>query len=792
MDTFLFEHKTPHGVAPTHTSMRGGSYHIADDDLLEFYTLYAQAIKDNVPMFLTERVTNPFYFFCDVDFEKPQDVPDSFIDTLVPFYKTAIANVLGEQYNQKHLISTRDVHKIHLHFPGLVVTKDQAVSIRDDVVAQVQSAFPDISQWDKIIDKSVYSSGLRLLGSRKRIADASKHQVYSIKGREMTPDLLQLVSIRCKQQVVAQTILKPATELVQPDDPLVAKACEMASASFEFLGECDVVSTKTIQARFGPMLCINLGNRHCPFVDREHKRESNYLFLRLDKRGMVLKCHDDDCKDKYHPERPLSFLELREHFGVSPYDVTDFDLKRAFSASFHSGTQFDIAQFAFLLYKNRFRVTKTKQWYEFRGHRYIQSEGLRVLLSTEVVLYYEHYLCVLKERLSQDQENQQGQAEIARLSKIINSLKTTVYKTNILQELYDLFIACEPDFAEKMNERRDILVFNNGVYDSTAMTFRDGLPTDNATFSTNVDYIPYDAESEDSRTLRHILGEILGDHFDYVMSTVSRCVDGFADEKFHIWTGSGSNGKSFLVSFIEQCFADYAGKLPASFLVNKRGMSGSATPDVMRLKGRRFISTQELDEGSVINTGILKEISGGDKISGRELYGGQQEFYLQAKYVLCCNDMPSIKSTDNGTWRRIRSVEFTSKFVDGEPRGPREFKKDPRLSESLVSLRGAMMSMLVWYYEKFRRDGIDEPESVLAFTRDYQKTSNVYLQFIDACVRPDDQSTTELPALYAAFCAYYVEEGNKGVAPKRSDFKVQMDRLLGKAPYKILLYTGSV
>ena len=792
MDTFLFEHKTPHGVAPTHTSMRGGSYYIPDDDLLEFYTLYAQAIKDNVPLFLTERVTNPMYFFTDVDFEKPEDVPDSFIDTLVPFYKTAIANVLGEQYNQKHLISTRDVHKIHLHFPGLVVTKDQALSIRDVVVAQVQLAFPGIAHWDKIIDKSVYSSGLRLLGSKKRIADTSEHQVYSIKGREITPDLLQLVSIRCKQQVVAQTILKPVTELVQPDDPLVAKACEIASASFDFLGECDVVSTKTVQARFGPMLCINLGNRHCPFVDREHKRESNYLFLRLDKRGLVLKCHDDDCKDKYYPERPLSFLELRDYFGVSPYDVTDFDLKRAFSASFHSGTQFDIAQFAFLLYKNRFRVTKTKQWYEFRGHRVVPAEGLRVLLSTEVVLYYEHYLCVLKERLSQDQENQQGQAEIARLSKIINSLKTTVYKTNILQELYDLFIAHEPDFAEKMNERKDILVFNNGVYDCARMCFRDGEPSDLATYSTLCDYIALDENSEDIKTLKRIFGEVFGKHFDYIMTTIARCIDGFPDEKFHIWTGSGSNGKSMTVSFIEQCFGDYAAKLPASFLVNKRGMSGSASPEVMRIKGRRFVTMQELDDDSTINAGILKEISGGDRISGRPLYGEQQEFYLQAKYFLCCNSMPNIKAMDGGTWRRIRSTEFTAKFVDGTPQKENEFKKDMRLSETLKNLKPAMMSFLVYYYQAFRKDGMVEPESVLAFTRDYQKTSNVYLQFIDACVRLDDQSTTDLPALYAAFCAYYVEEGSKGVAPKRSDFKVQMDRLIGKAPYKVFVSTGSV
>ena len=132
MDAFLFNHKTPHNVAPTHTSMRGGSYYIPDDDTLEFFNLYAQAIKDNAPLYLTERVTNPFYMFADLDFEQPHDVPDSFLDTIVPMYQQAIASVLGDAINQKHLVSTRDVHKIHLHFPGLVVTKDQALQIRCD------------------------------------------------------------------------------------------------------------------------------------------------------------------------------------------------------------------------------------------------------------------------------------------------------------------------------------------------------------------------------------------------------------------------------------------------------------------------------------------------------------------------------------------------------------------------------------------------------------------------------------------------------------------------------------
>ncbi len=104
--------------------------------------------------------------------------------------------------------------------------------------------------------------------------------------------------------------------------------------------------------------------------------------------------------------------------------------------------------------------------------------------------------------------------------------------------------------------------------------------------------------------------------------------------------------------------------LPIALLTQKRAASNSAQGELERTKGRRFAVMQEPSEQDKINIGFMKELSGNDRILCRALYKEPYEFKPQFKMILTCNELPEVPSDDGGTWRRIRVIEFLSKFCE--------------------------------------------------------------------------------------------------------------------------------
>ena len=101
---------------------------------------------------------------------------------------------------------------------------------------------------------------------------------------------------------------------------------------------------------------------------------------------------------------------------------------------------------------------------------------------------------------------------------------------------------------------------------------------------------------------------------------------------------------------------------------------------------KKIGTIQEID-GDKMNVGIMKEFTGGDKVLVRDLYKGSKEmieFKPQMKYFLICNQLPVIPSIDDGTWRKLRVIDFNSKFVDN-PTVSNEFKINTNLKQEIKS-----------------------------------------------------------------------------------------------------------
>ena len=247
-----------------------------------------------------------------------------------------------------------------------------------------------------------------------------------------------------------------------------------------------------------------------------------------------------------------------------------------------------------------------------------------------------------------------------------------------------------------------------------------------------------------------------------------------------------SNGKSLSVSLLEKTLGQYCCKFPVTLLTQKRTASSSATPEIARAKGRRFAVLQEPDGDERLNVGQLKELSGGDTVQTRELFKAPCEWKPQFKLFLLCNQLPNVPSDDGGTWRRIRVVEFGSKFVDDpSPDHPNEFPVDLELIGKIGRWKEHFMALLVHYYKRYISTKLKEPDAVTEYTREYQRENDYMADFVDSCIEkspPESHSSPlSLEDAFAELATWSKAERIDVRKTKKAALKKYLDKVLANA-----------
>jgi len=239
----------------------------------------------------------------------------------------------------------------------------------------------------------------------------------------------------------------------------------------------------------------------------------------------------------------------------------------------------------------------------------------------------------------------------------------------------------------------------------------------------------------------------------------------------------GSNGKSKLIELFKKAFGSYTGSLPISLLTQKRSASSAASPELARCRGLRFVDMAEPGRGERMNIGLMKQLTGGDVIMARPLYKEPFDFKPMFKIALCCNDLPKVPPDDEGTWRRLRVLKFISKFT-AKPKKEFEFMIDPYLAEKFDRWKEAFMFILLQYFEKYRTEGIFEPEDVQQATIDYQKTADIYVDFLDENLIRTEIGGLMMEEIHFRFRSWYGQNYG-GHCDNQKKFKTHMEKKLG-------------
>ena len=484
------------------------------------------------------------------------------------------------------------------------------------------------------------------------------------------------------------------------------------------------------------------------------------------------------------------------------------NIDRLIEESALTSTENDVARVVAAQFGDEFKCARygTNSWYQFVGNGWRETDGgiaLRCRLSQDIArLYLEKEMAEFVnirnlgtcDHKQPDPECASCTAEARKksFSSMRLKLKKTSFKSDVMKECREIFL--DESFAGKLDENKNLIGFNNGVFDTMTMEFRQGQPEDYISFSTKLDYedgkhySTYECWSEIDKFMREVLpDQTVRNYFVHHLST---CLSGGNEaQKFHILTGSGSNGKSMLMNLMSTAMGDYTCKAPISLLTQGRNKSAAAAPELVRMKGRRFVTMQEPDEEVPLNTGLMKELASCEKITCRDLYQGSKQmidFDIQARFHLACNEKPKINATDGGTWRRLCVVGFTSKF-GAEPKLPNEKPIDESLVAKMVSTEWAtcFLSYLVAVYKEgngWRK--IVPPAKVMEYTNEYQEESDVIARFIREFVHPLNPDIESEPVTTGAMNRQLKEwkQNNEIFKGSPAELKKRMEVVYGKHP----------
>ena len=456
------------------------------------------------------------------------------------------------------------------------------------------------------------------------------------------------------------------------------------------------------------------------------------------------------------------------------------------------GSHFDIACVVYAIIKDEFKAITKDNWYKYdrEKHKWVRArEGLelRKILSVDIckkfmersLHYAEHCEDPIMKTINEEKSK--------KCINIAKQLKNASFKDSIMKECRTLFI--DDKFEELLDSRSHLIGFENGVYDLKLHIFRDGMPDDYILLSTKNNYIKYNSELFEIGEINDFFAKIFTNKNlrNYVMDILSCIIDGsISQERFYIFTGQGSNGKSKLLDLIQKAIGEYYCILPIALLTQKRAASNAAQSELERTKGRRFAVMQEPSENERLNIGLMKELSGQDRILVRTLFKEPYEFKPQFKMILTCNELPEVPSDDGGTWRRIKVCNFSSRFCENPVANKNEFHMDLELTDKFDKWKEVFISMMIERHKHINPSSIIEPSEVRIATESYKQNNDIIGQFINEKIIIDEEireprvTITKLYNDFRIWCSSNVIKGKK--CPDRNQLKAYFEKLLG-VPY---------
>lgn len=359
-----------------------------------------------------------------------------------------------------------------------------------------------------------------------------------------------------------------------------------------------------------------------------------------------------------------------------------------------------------------------KSWFYYDGRKWCQDiTGAVKRMADNTV----ESVKLEREAFLQAQPSSNDLEEMGKVfDKFLKSCRSNKSKTAMLKET-EHRVPITPD---KFDIHKHLLNTPNGIINLKSGEL---MEHDKNYYLTKIAHTEY-TDKIDAPLWNQFLNDIFNGDTElitFIQKAVGYSLSGSTKEDCAFFCyGTGRNGKSTFLDIVSTLMGEYATNIQPESIMVKNASSGP-TSDIARLKGARFVTTAEPNEGVRLNEGLVKQLTGGDKITASKKYENEFEFYPEFKLWMSTNHKPVIRGTDIGIWSRIRLIPFTVRIPDE--------KMDKNLKHKLKQemtgiLKWAVDGCLLW-----QRDGLKSPKAILDATSEYKSEMDVLAAFIEEC-----------------------------------------------------------
>lgn len=416
----------------------------------------------------------------------------------------------------------------------------------------------------------------------------------------------------------------------------------------------------------------------------------------------------------------------------------------------------------------------TRQWMVFNGINWEPDKGGYIVhkMIDESIEKMEAEPIERVEGMSDDEFDDLLKAK----SKWVSRSRNHNGKNNLEGELKKYLVCTEETF-----DKYDMMLnLQNGVVDLTTGILSETKPEN---FHSKVSHSEY-SDTFDCPTWLSFLDDIMPDKETqrYIQKCVGYSLTASTEEQclFFLY-GSGRNGKSVFIDTIKELAGSYAGNIQADSLMVKKSAGSGHNEDIARLKGKRLVTASEPNEGSRLDEGMIKQLTGEDVVSAS--YKGLHVFEYKPKYKIwiATNHKPYIRGMDEGIWRRVKIIPF-------EVTIPKE-KVDRKLSSKLKAelpgiLNWAIQGVIMW-----QKEGLGESKEIEEASREYRREMDLLGTFLEEETEEVSWECVKASDLYKRF-SEWSQANNEGKISSTSFGRQMSKRLVKKKQANATYYMG--